>query len=214
MLRNAKELKNYVLRATDGEIGRLKDFYFDDRGWTVRYIVADAGKWLGGRRVLIAPEPLGRAEWDEPVFPVALTKEQMRNCPGVDTALPITREKETVLRSYYGWPTYFETGYVPPSPPAEPRPPADPHLFSSNKTTGYQLESRDGDLGHVADMLIDEITWAVAYLLVDTRRWLPGRHVLLAPEWVTEVDWKRGISGRSRPGARPRAVRPTTRPAR
>lgn len=196
MLKNAKELRNYSLRATDGEIGRLKDFYFDDRRWTVRYLVVEAGAWLEKRRVLISPEALGTPEWGEHLFPVDLDKDEVRRSPGVDMARPITQQHEQALREHYGWVSYYEplpfTDVPRPAVESAPtRAPADPHLFSVNNVTGYNLTALDGEIGHVADFLIDDSTWEISYLVVDTRNWLPGRHVLLDPEWIERVDWEK-----------------------
>ena len=55
MLRSIKQLHGAKLGASDGEIGHVKDFYFDDQNWAVRYVVADTGSWLPGRQVLISP---------------------------------------------------------------------------------------------------------------------------------------------------------------
>ena len=63
MLRSVKSMEGYVLRATDGDIGRCKDFLFDDEFWTVRYMVADTRKWLPGRKVLISPISLESPDW-------------------------------------------------------------------------------------------------------------------------------------------------------
>ncbi len=195
MLKNAKEFRNYSLRATDGEIGRLKDFYFDDRRWTVRYLVVETGAWLESRRVLISPEAIRSGpEWGEQVLPLDLSQEEIRRSPSVDMARPITQQAEEDLRQYYGWPSYFDvlplTAPPPAIPPgAEKRQPADPHLYSSSVVLGYHLEALDGPIGHVADFLIDDSTWDIAYVVIDTRNWLPGRHVLLDPEWIGQVDW-------------------------
>ena len=56
MLNKAKTLKGYSIQTTEEEtIGKVKEFYFDDRHWTVRYLVANTGTWLSGRQVLISP---------------------------------------------------------------------------------------------------------------------------------------------------------------
>ena len=67
--------------------------------------------------------------------------------------------------------------------------PENPHLRSSSEVTGYRLSAEDGDVGHVEDFIFDEQSWALRYLEIDTRNWLPGRHVLISPAWVEEVDW-------------------------
>lgn len=203
MLRNVRELKNYTLRARDGEIGELKDFYFDDQTWTVRYLVVDTGAWLRSRRVLISPEALHSAEWDEKLFPIDLTKEQLRNSPPADSAQPVSRQYETKLREYYGWPPYWGAIYTgmpgetipaatPPPRPATAELPGDPHLFGTNAVNGYHLEARDGSIGHVTDFLIEDVSWRLEYFVIDTKNWLPGRHVLLATTWIKHVDWATG----------------------
>lgn len=90
MLRRVKELSDYKLGARDGEIGKVKEFYFDDQSWTVRYLVADTGGWLSGRRVLISPYALDRADEGGKVIPVDLTKTQIRE-------EPVPRDRQTSL---------------------------------------------------------------------------------------------------------------------
>src|SRR4029450_4722150 len=60
MLRSIRQFYGDKLRASDGEIGLVKDFYFDDQNWTIRYLVADTGSWLPGRQGLLSPHSLGR----------------------------------------------------------------------------------------------------------------------------------------------------------
>lgn len=201
MLRNAKELTNYSLRARDGEIGRLKDFLFDAGEWVVRYLVVDAGQWLSSRRVLIGPEALHEPEWDNRIFPADLTKDEIRNSPSVDTARPVTRELELPLRDYYGWSPYWAAGMmgaggvervpvpVPNESPVKIRE-SEPQLYSVDRVTGYRIVAADGDIGHVSDFIIEDVSWTIRYLVVDTRNWLPGRHVLIAPSWISRVDWE------------------------
>ncbi|MBN1992099.1 MAG: PRC-barrel domain-containing protein, partial [Anaerolineae bacterium] len=107
MLRSVKELKNYTLQAKDGEVGLVVDLYFDDDQWTVRYLVVDTGKWLPGRRVLVNRLALGRPDWQSHVFPVDLTKEQVKNSPDIDLAQPVSRQAEIDLVQHYQWPIYW-----------------------------------------------------------------------------------------------------------
>src|SRR5262249_56338846 len=66
----------------------------------------------------------------------------------------------------------------------------DPNLRSARDVTGYYIQATDGDLGHVEDFLVDDETWAIRYCIVDTRNWLPGRKVLVSPEWIQRVSWE------------------------
>jgi sporulation protein YlmC with PRC-barrel domain len=189
-------------------MGRVKDFYFDDEHWTVRYLVADTGNWLVGRSVLISPYALVAAIKDEKHIVVDLTKKQIEECPSIATDKPVSRQYELEFYRYYGWGTYwggpFAWGAYPyPFPAAAPasneeQPSAaeeekegDPHLRSAQSVTGYHIQATDGEIGHVEDFVIDDDTWAVRYLIVDTRNWWPGRKVLISPQWIEQVSWEK-----------------------
>jgi len=203
MLRSLNEMINYVLLATDGEIGRCKDFLFDDEFWTVRYMVADTGKWLPGRKVLISPISLGEPDWLKRQFPVNLTKAQIEESPALDEHAPVSRLYEQMYFSYFEWPYYWSgpdrwgMTPIPPSVPLVPpkageeaaSDPEESHLRSVKEVKGYYIKGTDGEIGHVEDVIADHETWAVRYIVVDTRNWLPGRKVLVASEWIETVSW-------------------------
>ncbi len=203
MLRSLNEILNYVLSAEDGEIGRCKDFLFDDEFWTVRYMVADTGKWLPGRKVLISPISLGEPDWLERRFPVNLTKEQIESSPPIDEHAPVSRLYERRYFRHFYWPYYWTGGDLwgaapyPPSVPVEhpeemedqEKEPEKSHLRSVKEVTGYYIQATDDKIGHLEDFIVDDETWTLRYMVVDTRKWLPGRKVLVAPEWIETVDY-------------------------
>ena len=220
VLRLMDELRGYTLGALDGDIGSVSDFFFDDEHWVVRYLVVDTGGWLSGRRVLISPIALGEADWQAERLSVALTREQIERSPGIDTHKPVSRRHEAEYAGYYGWPYYWGGGglwgpyaypyqmtmAVPPPAAAvqpgqgddaaeaeEPEDPEDAHLRSASEVagfTGYRIRALDDEIGHVADFILDDETWAVRYLVVDTGTWLPGKKVLIAPQWIARVSWE------------------------
>ena len=204
MLRSVNEITGYVISVKDGEIGRCKDFLFDDEFWTVRYMVADTGKWLPGRKVLISPIALGEPDWLNRRFDVKMTKEEIESSPMLDEDAPVSRRYEKKYFTHYYWPYYWSGDSVwgaSPYPPAAPVPPPkeieeesaeDPekcHLRSVKEVTGYHIRAEDGEVGHVEDFILDEETWTIRYTVVDTRNWLPGRKVLVSPQWIVSVDW-------------------------
>jgi len=208
MLRLAGELKGVTIEAMDGDIGSVQDLYFDDRTWTVRYLVVDTGTWLPGRQVLISPMAFHVVPGGSRLR-TRLTKDQVRNSPPIDTDRPVNRQREIDFAQYYGYPYYWVGPYrwgelaypgVPVPPPA-PSPideevlareleGGDPHLRSARDVMGYYIQATDGDLGHVEDFLIEDATWAIRYMIVDTRNWLPGRKVLVSPEWIKHLSWE------------------------
>ncbi|HSK41445.1 MAG TPA: PRC-barrel domain-containing protein [Arenibaculum sp.] len=214
MFWNFETLRDYGLHATDGHIGQISDIYFDDRDWTVRYVVVDTGTWLPGRKVLIPPGELGEPEPGRRDLPIGITRQQVKDSPDISTDRPVSRQEEESLHAYYGWAPYWGGpmvagwGGIPagapmvPPPGSAPVPPTgpgadarpqeethgDPHLRSGREIEGYHIAAEDGSIGHVEDYLIDH-AWHVRYLIIDTRNWLPGRKVVVAPDWVRRIDW-------------------------
>lgn len=198
MLRSLEDLLGYTVHATDGDIGTVHGFYFDDQVWTIRYIVVDTGTWLPGRRVLISPLAFGEADWETRRIYVGLTREQVENSPSIELDRPVSRQKEETIRAYYGWPPYWTgtaavtTAYAAAAlaeQADEERTQEDQHLRSSREVIGYHIHAIDGEIGHVENFIADDETWIIQYMVVDTRNWLPGRKVLVAPTWIEEIDW-------------------------
>jgi hypothetical protein len=211
MMRSATELQGYAIEATDGNIGHVKDFYFDDHSWVIRYLVVNTGSWLAGRRVLISPIALGKPKWADKLLPVSITQQQVRNSPDIDTDRPVSRQQEQDFFGYYGYPYYwggigiwgdgYYPGFLQRGLRADPSgyrmeraqvvraETGDPHLRSCNAVVGYHIDAIDGDIGHVASMLVDERSWAIRYLVVDTSNWWGGHQVLIAPEWISRLSW-------------------------
>lgn len=202
MLRNMSEIINYVLLAKDGEIGRCKDFLYDDEKWAIRYMVADTGKWLPDRKVLIYPVSLGEPYWDTHRFQVDLTRRQIEQSPPLDEHAPVSRQYEMIFANYYRTAPYWagvSAWATQPSPSelqaeqdklaTEFEGPAENHLRSIKEVTGYHIQATDGEIGHVEDFAADDKTWDLRYVLVNTSNWLARRRVLVSPQWITAVDW-------------------------
>jgi hypothetical protein len=201
MLSNAKTLKGYKLNSLDGEIGKVKEFYFDDRFWTIRYLVADTGRWLTGRQVLICPYALVAVSKGEQHITISLTKKQIEDSPSLNTDKPVSRQFEESYYGYYGYPLYWgglyswgtyeyiERDRRKWQAPSQCEKAWDPHLRSTHAVSGYHIQAADGEIGHVEDFVIDDETWAIRYLIVDTHNWWPGKKVLVSPQWIERVSW-------------------------
>lgn len=203
MLRSIKKIDNYVLQAENGEIGRCKDFLFDDRLWVIRYMVADTGKWLPERQVLLSPISFGEPDWDSKTFPVRLTKEQIEEAPGIEENAPVSRQHEMLSFQHYGWSYYWNGAYAwgvaaYPGMLYDKENPPDKstkedlqknHLRSVDEVRGYRIQTIDDEVGHVVDFIVDDETWVIHYMVVDTRNWLPGKKVLVPPDWIKTIDW-------------------------
>ena len=215
MLRSVEELEGLAIGATDGAIGKVKDFYFDDEAWVIRYMVVDTSKWLGGRDVLISPYSIGKPGWGGDTIPVTVNKEQVRNSPGIDSALPVSRQYEATYMGYYQYPYYWGgTGlWGDANYPGAWRNDADsypylgyegylhaprgagddPHLRSCDSVKGYHIRAKDGEIGHVQGFLVDDASWSIRYLIVNTSNWWIGHQVLVSPEWIKDIDWAESV---------------------
>lgn len=205
MQRSLKQIIGYSIGALDGEIGKVHDFLFDDQAWIIRYLAADTGKWLPGRRVIISPVDLISADWMHSVLKINRTREEIEKSPPIEADMPVSRQMEEKLSKHFAWP-----GYWPPVSPAAglgtPGPLSqadhstrkeennkddhgDPHLRSAREVTGYYVLTTDGEMGHVEDFIVEDELWIIRYLVVDTVNWWPGKQVILSPHWVHDIKW-------------------------
>ncbi|MBU0491622.1 MAG: PRC-barrel domain-containing protein [Chloroflexi bacterium] len=192
----------FTVLALDGTAGTVDDFYLDDEKWVIRYLVVNTGSELDGRRVLIAPAALDAPHWADRELPLTLTKKQVENSPNIDLDKPVSRQHQVALHDYYGWDYYWMSN--PLGAPIMPLVPmelaeeqqdaakpehGDPHLQSVRAVVGYHIHATDGMIGHMQDLFIDEENWSIRYLLVATHDWLPGKKVLVDPQWIDRVSW-------------------------
>lgn len=204
MLLDIKKIYDRKLAASNGEIGHVRDVYFDDKTWAVRYLVVETGNWLTGRSVLLAPHSLGRFDQDEKILPVNLTRQQIENSPSIDAHRPVSRQYEENYYRYYGWPTYWEGGEIwgMSGYPVVTKSTAsevwrnydysrwdDIHLRSAKAVTGYALEAIDGTIGTVSSYMMDDKSWTIRDLVVETGHWYSGKEVLIAPSKIKRISY-------------------------
>lgn len=203
-LRSLDALLGYGLGAQDGNIGSCKDFLFDDKDWTVRYVVADTRKWLPGRKVLLSPLSIGPIDVISRTMIIELTKEQIESAPPLDSDAPVSRQYEQFYNQYFQWDDYWAGtaiwgNYPSPRPhQREKKPPQEVKLVEEDKVNlrstrevlGYRIRATDDSIGHIEDCIVDEQTWEIRYLVIDTSNWLPAsKRVIISPQWVRSVDW-------------------------
>jgi hypothetical protein len=210
MLRSIKQLLGDQLGASDGDIGHVKDFYFDDKSWAVRYVTADTGSWLTGRQVLLSPHSFGSFRPEGKILIVNLTRKQIENSPPIESHKTVSRQYEEEYYQYYGWPGYWQgdglwgmSGFpilstLPKTPPTEETfansrklVNADAHLRSAESVNGYHIEATDGTAGHVCDFLMDEKSWAIGELVVKTGHRFSGNEVLIPVSKVDRISYEK-----------------------
>ncbi len=220
MLWNGSVINGYAISASDGKIGTISDFLFDDTNWLVRWLVADTGNWLSGRKVLLPSSAIGRLDAEQEECSIKLTMQQIKDSPNIATDRPVSRQMETSVYGHYGYSPFWNSGYgymgdvgymggygymggmggaMPISSGSRRREEEladaqrsrdDVHLRSVEAVTGYHIHASDGEIGHVEDFLVEDGDWSIRYLVVDTKNWWPGKKVLISPQSVKEIDWK------------------------
>jgi hypothetical protein len=197
-------MENFTIGAKDGIIGQVKDFYFDDDAWVIRYLVVETEAEPPRHRVLISPIAIGEPNWSEKILPAALTCSQVKNSPDIDTDKPVSRQQEMGYLGYFGYGEYWgggglwgagfypdqlQAGLQKGGPASTGRTHDDPHLRSGNEIMRYYVHASDGDIGHVQGLLVEEKTWAIRYIIVNTSNWWLGHQVVIAPKWIAGVNW-------------------------
>ena len=206
MFRSIRDMQGYRIYATDGEIGDLGDFLFDDEKWVLRHFVVD----MNGREVLLSPIAFAGANWDARIMNVNLTLEQIQNSPDIDTDLPISRKMETEYYDFYGWPYYWGGVYTsaggiypyqagvmgavalePEDKLPEQKEFTDDeiHLRSADEVIGYHVEAMDGGIGKVVDFIINDADFGVQFVVIDTEPLWFGGKVLLPTDRINSVSW-------------------------
>lgn len=201
MLNQAKKLESFSLLSLDGEIGIIKYFYFDDKHWAIRYVVVDTGNWIISKNVLLSPYSLSSVDSENKIIFIDSTKHQIESSPSTNSEDPISEEFEVDYYGFYGFPMYWGGPYMwGPSPYivrdrnlwkkfSNGEKAWNPNLRSTREVSGYEIHAADGEIGHVVDFIIDDETWAIRYLVIDTQNWWPGKKVLLSPLWIERVSW-------------------------
>ena len=199
MLRSAKDLAGYAILATDGKMGKINAFYFDDQSWTIRYIVADVGGWLAEEPVLISPHSVGQPDWHTKSLPARLSREEIEQSLPASLREPVSVQRDKALRQEFervaaseehqDGPDRLPGSAIPEAKGGAATAFVDPNLRSTEELLGYRIQARDGEVGYVQDLIADDDTWTIQYLVVDTREWLPGKKVLVAPSWIQHVRW-------------------------
>ena len=216
MLRNVNDLNGFKLVATDGEIGDVEQFYFDDERWVVRYLVVNTGNWLAGRQVLVSPFAVTQVDRDNSKLHGALTRNQVEKSPHIDTHQPVSRRMEAAYAGYYGYHYYWggphlwgaaERPDLAAQQSAATAPAvtgrlstaandaagraisSDVHLRSTKEVASYHIKATDSEIGHVTDFIVEDDSWTIRYLVIDTRKWWPGKKVIISPQWIAALDW-------------------------
>jgi len=204
-LRSVDSFIDSPVSCVDGELGKVDDLLFEDHKWGLRYLVVEAGGWFSTKQVLISPGHLARPRETagDGVFPVILTKQQLKESPLLESHAPISRQYEEEHARYHNIHGYWMGASLwGASPFPEIHSPGEVYehetnidkieksnLRSSSQIMGYTVAATDGEVGEVKDVIIDIDTWKVRYLVLDVGNWLSGRQVIVDTDWVEHFSY-------------------------
>lgn len=192
MLHNLEDVNEASVNATDGTIGKVWDFLFDDRSWTIRYLVVDVRTWTMRHDVVIPVESITNVDWPAKTFHLNLSRAQVRTSPELDARRPVSMQQELAVRKFYGLPSFWhDAGIFSPRGPQD-LPPAsgdDPHLRSTENVAGYAVWELNHELGQVESFIMDDASWHIGFLAVKTGDWLYQRSMLIPSRWVETISW-------------------------
>jgi len=195
MLRSASRIFGYRLNAMDGQIGRCVDLLIDERSWAVRYVVVEANGRLAGRRLLISPLALRKADWNARRWVLEGTRQQVESAPLLEDNEPVSQSHELELWRHYGWDV---AGFSTIQSETDNAPEVERLAMKESESTlgslkqlfGYGLDADDANVGHVEDVILDDDSWVCRQLVVSGRTWLSGRKTLVPTDWVSRIESK------------------------
>lgn len=211
MLRSAQDahelsIQASIVRAKDGDAGRVGAFLFDDEDCSICYMVVVPGDGLSGRMVLVSPDYVDAVDRQSRVMHVGLTRGQIESSPDVVDDPPVSVQQAVQAPASHAAMPYLGSGWEAATQPLPAPYPGDfsreapvgypylrwgdSHLRSTSEVLGYSINARDGKVGHVEDFVVDDEAWVIRYVAVDTRDWLPAKKVLISPRWVLRVSWE------------------------
>ena len=199
MMRKGTALYNRPIRALDGELGKVHEFYFDDRLWQIRYLVVELGTWIKSRRVLISP--LALAAFDGDQLTVQLTKSDIGNCPESETDKPVSLQQSERAETLFAMSQPFGGlggGGASALPLVARHTLGDPergtrwnrHLRSSRAVARYVLLADEGECGGIENFLIDDRTWTIRFLVIKPSLRRNPALRLLGTAMVSGIRWE------------------------
>jgi sporulation protein YlmC with PRC-barrel domain len=191
MLMSLAELVGFSIQAADGQIGKVSDFYFDEKEWIVRYLIDQTGSWFSRRQVVIAPACIVKIDIGKKEIVTGLTRSQVENSPRIDLGKPLAQDEEQQIINYYHWPDYksLTKEWMMQRNMAADKISSGPNLHSSQTITGYHIITREEEVGFVENMIVDDKNWMIRYLVIDANFGLESKKILIAPDWIDTINW-------------------------
>ncbi len=197
-----KDMRGFGITGAHDRLGSLSDLYVDSQRWQTRYLVLEAGSLLASNKLLLSSDQVSGADVEKRALQTSLGRADLESAPSAGSVQTVDDLNQPAWSIAYGHSLMQVdlSGSVLPYSMIEPMAlegAADDtnatgrrHLRSANELRGYELQGADDRIGIVTDLILNPAGWSVAWLAVDTGNWLPGRLVVVSPNWVRAVSWE------------------------
>jgi hypothetical protein len=182
------------LVTTDGEEHQVRSLLFDDRSWTICFLIADAGSWLSRRQVVIRTCAIDGPDWTKKVIAANLTHQELVKCADASSIKPVSEQQQLALKKHFGWPDSEPRWHVPAAlVPAQREFPAqandDPHLRNTMDLLGYEVWLTDRRVGILSDFIMEPNCWHIKYLSVKVGDWVYREERFVPTHTVQSISW-------------------------
>jgi hypothetical protein len=187
-------LMKVPLVTTDGEEHQVCSFLFDDRSWTIGFLVANAGSWLSRRQVVVSTCTTDGPDWTKEVIAANLTHQELVRCADIGSVKSVSQQQQLALRKYFGWPDFDPRWYVPAAlVPVQREFSAqandDPHLRNTMDLLRYEVWSTDRRVGILSDFIMEPDSWHIKYLSVKVGDWVYHEERFAPTLSVQNISW-------------------------
>lgn len=169
-----RSLLGSLVEGRNGVLGEMKGFIFDDRDWTIHYLLLETSAWFDRRSVLITTSSVTCRENASGIIHTGLDPEQVKEGPRISGGSPLSRQEEARVRQYYELPRQDRSGA----------------LWNTRDMDGFRLWNGEGEIGRVSNLLIDGGSWKISRLVVEPYPGVGELSLLLPPEWIKQVQWQ------------------------
>ena len=182
------------LVTTDGEEHQVCSPLFDDRSWTICFMVVDTGSWFSRRQVVIPTSAIDEPDWTKKVIAANLTHQELVRCADANSVKPVSQQQQLALKKYFGWPDSEPRWYVPAAlVPTQREFPVqandDPHLRNTLDLLGYEVWSTDRRVGILSDFIMEPNSWHIKYLSVKVGDWVYHEERFVPTLTVQSISW-------------------------
>lgn len=199
MLRKINSLYRFKIYANDGRSGHIVEFLCNDEEWQIHHLVVNIGTWLFPQNVMVALEDITCIEWENREGFLRLSKVQLEQCPAIEAHRPATRRPQlpNYLRGYWSEAPLVVFEWMLPRTPdqatekqcrSEDEQP-ECYMVSTKDILRYKFQTRDGIVGFIKNLIVDDSNWQIKYMVAETKSWWSKKYTLFLPQWIRKSNW-------------------------